>query len=117
MAESRVHRLELPFFAPEHTGLRHGCRSELVQGKSMEAIGLLVTLEARYPRFAPVPQIFMLITPVLRVLAWASSYSEGDRRRSPCAIGPTQFARSTFPTSGTVFRAPSTFPLISSPRD
>jgi hypothetical protein len=39
-----------------------------------------------------------------RALTWASPYSEGDSRRSSCAIRPTQFAHFTFPISGTVFR-------------
>ena len=51
-----------------------------------------------------------LLTPVLRALTWDSSYSEGDSRRSSCAISPTQFAHFTFPISGNVL-GPIHFPL------
>jgi hypothetical protein len=37
--------------------------------------------EARWPRFAPVPCIFRLVTPVLRALTWVSPNSEGDSPR------------------------------------
>jgi len=57
------------------------------------------------PGSRPFLGIFRLVTSVLRALTWASPYSEGDSRRSSCALRPTQFAHFTFPSSGTVFRA------------
>jgi hypothetical protein len=96
------------------SGLRNGVQDQTIKGAILIAM-FSPFAGTRCPRFAPVPCIFRSITPVLRALTWASSYSEETvvDRLVPSGLHIRALYVSHF---GNCRQGPSTFPLIPFPR-